>query len=162
MKDFIHLRDARAEWMRDAACRGVDDIDFFPESMTTISAARAVALCNQCPVQEACARYAMVNDIEYGIWGGLSPRARREIATSRTRRAREKETKTYETYMRFKGENRSDPVKATARELEISTATVYHHIRIVKFRHIFEAFEPDQNGDSATDQTGRTHNRRQN
>lgn len=143
MKDFVHLRDARAEWMRDGACRGVDDIDFFPESMTSLAAARAVALCNSCPVQEACARYAMVNDIEYGIWGGLSPRARREIATSRAREVRDVEAKTYETYMRYKGEQRNDPVKATARELGISTATVYHHIRIVKFRHIFEAFETD-------------------
>lgn len=143
MKDFVHLRDARAEWMRDGACRNVKDIDFFPETMTSPDAARAVALCNSCPVQEKCARYAMVNDIEYGIWGGLSPRARREIATSRTRQAREKEIETYATYMRFKGENRSDPVKATARELEISTATVYHHIRIVKFRHIYEILEID-------------------
>lgn len=143
MRDFIHLRDARAEWMRDSACRNVKGYDFFPESMTTTEAARAVALCNSCPVQEACARYAIVNEIEYGIWGGLSPRARREIATSRTRKARENETKTYETYMRFKGENRYDSVKATARELGISTATVYHHIRIVKFRLIFELYDTD-------------------
>jgi hypothetical protein len=162
MRDFIHLRDARAEWMRDGACRNVDDIDFFPETMTTAKAARAVALCNQCPVQEQCARYAMVNEIEYGIWGGLSPRARREIATSRTRHAREKETRTYEVYLRFKGENRNDPVKATARELGISTATVYHHIRIVKFRLIYELLQTDKNGDSATDQTGATKRRRQN
>jgi len=159
MKDFVHLRDARSEWMRDGACRNVTDIDFFPESMTVASAARAVALCNSCPVQDACARYAMVNDIEYGIWGGLSPRARREISTSRTRQVREKETKTYEVYMRFKGENRSDPVKATARELGISTATVYHHIRIVKFRLIYEAFETDTQRHSTADQDSATHNR---
>jgi len=153
MKDFVHLRDERAEWMRDAACRDVTDVDFFPESMTTVAAARAVSVCNRCPVQEQCARYAMVNEIEYGIWGGLSPRARREIATSRTRRARDKENKTYEVYMRFKGENRNDPVKATARELRISTATVYHHIRIVKFRLIFETTndtEPRRHRDTDT------------
>lgn len=143
MDDFIHLRDARAEWMRSGACRGVTGIDFFPESMTTATAARAVALCNTCAVQDECARYAMVNDIEYGIWGGLSPRARREIATSRARKANDKELLTYTTYKRFKGENRKDPVKATARELGISTATVYHHIRIVKFRDIIEAFDTD-------------------
>lgn len=153
MKDFVHLRESRAEWMRDGACRQVEGYDFFPESMTSPQAARAVALCNSCPVQEQCARYAMVNDIEYGIWGGLSPRARREIATSRSRRARETEKQTYTTYMRFKGENRNDPVKATARELGISTATVYHHIRIVKFGIIYETLVDEK-------RTGDTHQNR--
>jgi WhiB family redox-sensing transcriptional regulator len=150
MKDFIHLRDEDARWMRHAACRDATDIDFFPESMTTVAAARAVSMCNLCAVQDECARYAMVNEIEYGIWGGLSPRARREIATSRTDNAREKETKTYTAYMRFKSENRSDPVKATARELNISTATVYHHIRIVKFKHIFDSVRTNESRDHDT------------
>ena len=151
MKDFIHLRDQDARWMRYATCRDATDIDFFPETMTTVAAARAVSMCNSCPVQDECARYAMVNDIEYGIWGGLSPRARREIVTSRADSAREKETKTYTAYMRFKGENRSDPVKATARELNISTATVYHHIRIVKFKHIFDTLRFDESRDQHAD-----------
>lgn len=144
MRDFVYLQQADAKWMRDAACRDANGQDFFPKSMTTAAAARAVALCNSCAVQEECARYAMVNDIEYGIWGGLSPRARREIATSRTRPIRNEEKKTYETYMRFKNDNRSDPVKATARELKISAATVYHHIRIVKFRLIYENLVADR------------------
>jgi DNA-binding CsgD family transcriptional regulator len=29
-------------------------------------------------------------------------------------------------------------VKATARELGMSTATVYHHVRIIKFKQIFD------------------------
>ena len=85
----------------------------------------------------------MVNNIEYGIWGGLSPRARREIMTSRTRPVRIEEQQTYNTYMRYK-DDRNDPVKATARELNISAATVYHHIRIVKFRLIYETIVADQ------------------
>ena len=43
--------------------------------------------------------------------------------------------------MRFKGENRSDPVKATARALNMSTATVYHHVRIIKFKQIFDKMD---------------------
>jgi hypothetical protein len=152
VKDFVHLRDQRAEWMRDAACRDQPDYDFFPESMTSPDAARAVTLCNRCPVQDRCARYAMVNEIEYGIWGGLSPRARREIVASRSPRKRERENLTYQTYQRFKQQNRNDPVKATARELRISTATVYHHIRLVKFRLIYQSLtEQDRPGDVDTD-----------
>lgn len=153
MHDFVHLKNERATWMKNSACRDAVDIDFFPSSMTTTSAARAVSLCNSCQVQDECLRYAMVNDIEYGIWGGLSPRARREIATSSNRKAHSKETATYTSYMRYKHENRSDPVKATAREHGISTATVYHHIRIVKFRLIFESAFPDatRTGDTYQD-----------
>jgi len=164
LKDFVYLRKADAKWMRDAACRDADGQDFFPKSMTTAAAARAVAMCNSCSVQDECARYAMVNDIEYGIWGGLSPRARREIVTSRTRPIRQQEKTTYETYTRFKAENRNDPVKATARELNISAATVYHHIRIVKFRILFENLVADspkqrRNGDVVENRV--THHKRQ-
>jgi len=160
MHDFVHLRDERAYWMRHGLCRGADGYDFFPQSMTTTAAARAVSLCNSCPVQEDCLRYAMVNDIEYGIWGGLSPRARREIGTSQSRGSRETETKTYTAYMRYKGEHRSDPVKATARELNISTATVYHHIRIVKFRLIFESAFPNASRTGDPNQDGAKRSRR--
>ena len=159
MDDFVHLKSERATWMKDSACRGVVDNDFIPNTMSKPSAARAVALCNSCRVQDDCLRYAMVNDIEYGIWGGLSPRARREIATSSNRKAHDKETATYTSYMRYKNENRSDPVKATAREHGISTATVYHHIRIVKFGLIFESAFPDATRTGDTNQNSAENNR---
>ena len=138
MRDFIHLKDSDTRWMRHALCRGNDDVDFFPDSFTSIVAAKAISLCNRCPVQDACAKYAIVNDIEYGIWGGLSPRARREIASSRSAKDRTREMFTYNTYNKHRADKRTDPVKATARELGISTATVYHHIRLIKFKLIFE------------------------
>jgi WhiB family redox-sensing transcriptional regulator len=137
--DYPALRDATADWMVNAACRDAG-VDFFPDHMSTPAAAHAVAVCQRCPVQDACARYAIVNDIEYGIWGGLSPRARREIASSRTNKDRTREMLTYNTYQKHRDKNRTDPVKATARDLGISTATVYHHVRIIKFKLIFEQF----------------------
>jgi WhiB family redox-sensing transcriptional regulator len=136
--DFPYLVDERAAWVSEAACRGYRTDVFFPKSMTDDGAAEAVALCNRCPVQRECARYAIVNNIEFGIWGGLSPRARREIASSASRRDRSRELATFETYNYYKKQGRTDPVKATARALFISTATVYHHIRIIKFKQIFD------------------------
>lgn len=125
-------------WMHDAACRGLETETFFPWKMTDHQAATAVSTCNRCPVQTECARYAIINNIEYGIWGGLSPRARREIASSRSTKDRARELETYNCYMGFKDDGRTDPVKATARALKMSTATVYHHIRIIKFKQIFD------------------------
>jgi WhiB family redox-sensing transcriptional regulator len=136
--EFPHLIDEGATWMQQAACRGYRPDIFFPVKMTDGTAATAVATCNRCPVQSECARYAIVNHIEFGIWGGLSPRARREIASSRSDKDRTRELATYDCYSRFKDEGRSDPVKATARALDMSTATVYHHVRIIKFKQIFD------------------------
>ena len=124
--------------MKDAECRG-SGVDFFPPHMNDNAAATAVQMCNRCSVQTECARYAIVNDIDFGIWGGLSPRARREIKSSGTQRDRSRETHTFEVYNKYKKAQRNDPVQATSRELLISTATVYHHIRIVKFKAILES-----------------------
>ena len=71
--EFPSLKDDDARWMQNAACRNVDYDIFFPEAMSDASAAAAVSMCNRCPVQDDCARYAIINSIEYGIWGGLSP-----------------------------------------------------------------------------------------
>lgn len=37
------------------------------------------ALCMGCPAVVACAKYAIVADEEWGIWGGLTPNDRRAI-----------------------------------------------------------------------------------
>lgn len=131
------LVDSEAGWMVEAACRGQETNLFFPENMNVASAAHAVATCHRCPVQLACARYAIVNQIEYGIWGGLAPRARREIIASANKTDRSREQHTYDRYMEHRAAGRNDPVKATARDLNVSTATVYHHIRLVKFAALY-------------------------
>jgi WhiB family redox-sensing transcriptional regulator len=141
--DFPSLKDGDARWMENAECRGAEFPLFFPETMSDSSAAIAVSMCNRCPVQEDCARYAIINNIEYGIWGGLSPRARREIASSARKKDRTREQETYDTYTKHKNAGRTDPVKATSRDLKISTATVYHHVRIMKFKAIFEGLQND-------------------
>lgn len=75
------------DWMQDAACRGRKDVDFFPEIGYNGKAPQAVRLCHICPVREDCLDFAIVNDIDYGIWGGTNPRERRSL-----RRAIEKGT----------------------------------------------------------------------
>lgn len=41
--------------------------------------ARAVALCNLCPVQHKCLMIAVNNEEEFGIWGGYTSKERKKI-----------------------------------------------------------------------------------
>lgn len=67
----------RAEWVRHAACRGVDTAKFFTERGE--STAEAKAVCAGCPVREECLTYAINNGEKAGVWGGLSPQERRRL-----------------------------------------------------------------------------------
>lgn len=76
-------------WTASAACAGLPTEWWYPvndgvggaaQSETT---ATARAICAECPVQLACADYAMSIESgfqRYGIWGNLTPDARRRLA----------------------------------------------------------------------------------
>lgn len=86
------LRDALAaldwpEWYRDAACRSHHPIEFFGEDkdehtskhaadMSFEEVERAKAVCGDCPVMEECREYALINFIDYGVWGQMTHRER--------------------------------------------------------------------------------------
>lgn len=76
LSDFA-LVTADFRWMNDAACRGRNDIDFFPEDNYVAKAAIATTICDQCPVKQQCLDFAIDNGIQYGIWGGLGFQQRR-------------------------------------------------------------------------------------
>ena len=63
-------------WMHRAACAGKDPELFFPEK--GISAQRAKAICDTCPVRVPCLQFAVENHV-FGVWGGLSERERRRV-----------------------------------------------------------------------------------
>ena len=48
--------------------------------------AEALRICGQCPVREACLDYALKNQIQHGVWGGLGLAARQEVAAGRRAR----------------------------------------------------------------------------
>lgn len=58
-------------WMDDAACRNHDPELWFPDRSDTHIRAQAIAICVTCPVQTACATYALTHQITDGIWGGI-------------------------------------------------------------------------------------------
>jgi WhiB family redox-sensing transcriptional regulator len=77
------LTVTREPWMVDAACRGLDPELFYPRLGEPTDRARAI--CNRCPVKQACLALAMRANERDGIWGGLSGRQRRALRRDRTR-----------------------------------------------------------------------------
>jgi WhiB family transcriptional regulator, redox-sensing transcriptional regulator len=64
-------------WLEQARCRGVDPDQFFVRGAA--QARPAIRLCEGCPVQAPCLEYAVANDIDFGVWGGLTERQRRSL-----------------------------------------------------------------------------------
>jgi len=78
-------------WRRHAACRGEDPELFFPVGSAgpaLAQIAEAKAVCARCPVRDACLNFALSSGQDYGIWGGLSEDARRDLRRRRQRATR--------------------------------------------------------------------------
>ncbi|MDA8312001.1 MAG: WhiB family transcriptional regulator [Actinomycetota bacterium] len=75
-----------ATWRKRAACRGIDVEIFFPETEDAdVEAAKAV--CETCPVREACLEHALAHREREGVWGGTTERERRRILRQRRKSA---------------------------------------------------------------------------
>ena len=71
------LMGEREPWMDDAACAEVGGDLWFPEKGGATKDAKTI--CAACPVREECLAYAIRNDEEHGIWGGVSRMERRRM-----------------------------------------------------------------------------------
>lgn len=71
------------EWMADARCRTLPPAVFFPVDLTGVVQAKRI--CAVCTVTTSCLEYALEHNLEHGVWGGTSERARRKLR--RLRRA---------------------------------------------------------------------------
>jgi WhiB family redox-sensing transcriptional regulator len=69
-------------WMTDAACAEVDPSVFFPEPEWK-SAPMAQRVCEDCPVRIKCLEFALVNNIDHGIFAGTSPKTRQKLRRMR-------------------------------------------------------------------------------
>lgn len=63
-------------WMDEAACVETGGDFFFPDKDEHDKIAQAKALCASCDVRARCLMYALDNNIDKGIWGGMAPRQR--------------------------------------------------------------------------------------
>lgn len=66
------------DWMDDAACRGIKNVNFFPDVHYNTEVHQAIAICRTCSVREDCAEFAIENQIEYGVWGGMTAAERKQ------------------------------------------------------------------------------------
>ena len=62
-------------WHNQAACRGSNPAAFYPEVGQWTVSAKAIAICETCPVAEQC-RDAGATEV-FGIWGGVNHSMRR-------------------------------------------------------------------------------------
>lgn len=74
-------------WRSQAACRGLDSEIFFPDPDDFEAQEIAKAICDRCPVREACLEYALGLREREGIWGATTERDRRRILRQRRRSA---------------------------------------------------------------------------
>ncbi|MFE6966955.1 WhiB family transcriptional regulator [Agromyces sp. NPDC057679] len=64
--------DTPLAWQTDARCAETDPEMFFPEKGGSTAAAKKI--CSGCEVAPECLQYAIDNEEQSGIWGGLSER----------------------------------------------------------------------------------------
>lgn len=64
-------------WLDAALCAQTDPEAFFPEKGGSTREAKKV--CARCEVRDECLEYALDHDERFGIWGGVSERARRRL-----------------------------------------------------------------------------------
>jgi WhiB family redox-sensing transcriptional regulator len=70
-------RFAGQDWACDALCAQTDPEAFFPGRGDSTMVAKSI--CQNCGVKDPCLEYALINDVRYGVWGGLSERQRRRL-----------------------------------------------------------------------------------
>lgn len=68
------------EWPSQGACRGED-----PDALFVQGAAQQQAkqVCLSCPVRSECLAHALDTRTEFGVWGGLTERERRQLLRER-------------------------------------------------------------------------------
>jgi WhiB family redox-sensing transcriptional regulator len=77
--------DETAEsWRADALCAQTDPEAFFPDKGGSNRDAKAT--CLKCDVREECLAYALRTNQQFGIWGGLSERERRNLQGAKEHR----------------------------------------------------------------------------
>jgi WhiB family transcriptional regulator, redox-sensing transcriptional regulator len=80
---ILELKDNNFGWQNKAACRGELTELFFMDieeiSINHIKMREARAICDRCQVKKQCLDFALINNIDYGVWGGTSPHQRKGI-----------------------------------------------------------------------------------
>jgi WhiB family transcriptional regulator, redox-sensing transcriptional regulator len=68
------------DWAQQAQCKQAGLDDLFVRGAAQHDAKR---ICAGCPVKTECLAEALDNQIEWGVWGGMTERERRAVLRSR-------------------------------------------------------------------------------
>lgn len=68
------------DWTSQAACRENTPDDLFVKGAAQH---KAKVICGACPVRTECLAEALDNQIEWGVWGGMTERERRAVLRRR-------------------------------------------------------------------------------
>ncbi|MFT4081720.1 MAG: WhiB family transcriptional regulator [Nocardioides sp.] len=68
------------DWAAKAACNGQEPDELFVRGAEQT---RAKQICSGCPVRTECLAEALDNQIEWGVWGGMTERERRALLRRR-------------------------------------------------------------------------------
>jgi WhiB family transcriptional regulator, redox-sensing transcriptional regulator len=74
--DIGTVADARIAWVLKALCRSTDPDELFVRGRAQTN---ATAICRHCPVVAECLADALDNQVEFGVWGGMTERQRRAL-----------------------------------------------------------------------------------
>lgn len=66
-------------WHELAACRGTDVSLFFTARGDSDSVRKAKATCAACPAAAACLEEAVLDEPDFGVWGGTTVKERQRI-----------------------------------------------------------------------------------
>jgi WhiB family redox-sensing transcriptional regulator len=74
------MESDQSDWRTSAACRHND-----PDALFVRGAEqhKAKAICEGCPVRMQCLAEALDQQIQFGVWGGLTERERRSLLRRR-------------------------------------------------------------------------------
>ena len=70
------VAEARTAWVSKALCRSADPDELFVSGKAQ---RKATVICRHCPVVADCLADALDNQIEFGVWGGMTERQRRAL-----------------------------------------------------------------------------------
>ncbi|GAB2964201.1 WhiB family transcriptional regulator [Saccharothrix stipae] len=79
------------DWHADGLCNQTDPDAFYPDQAGD-SAPAARRVCATCPVQPTCLEDALDREGEYGVWGGMTARQRRNLLAARRRTTQHHDT----------------------------------------------------------------------
>jgi dienelactone hydrolase len=68
--------ECRRAWVAKARCRSADPDELFVRGAAQ---KRAAVICRHCPVIIECLADALDNQVEFGVWGGMTERQRRAL-----------------------------------------------------------------------------------